>query len=166
MHRTVVILAAFLLFGSWQAAAQNDDPFQEAAPPAAPSPQPAPRPATRRPAPVPEREPEPVITAPLPAKPNYDGDYVGKVTILPSAPSWCGDPHQKTLSIRDSQFHLLYNRARFEWINGSVDSDGTVSGFGTSASGGNKLTGKIQGDEFIGTMNSYVCAYSLQLKKR
>jgi hypothetical protein len=42
MQRAVVILAASLLLSSWQAAAQNSDPFREETPP--PMPLPAPKP--------------------------------------------------------------------------------------------------------------------------
>jgi colicin import membrane protein len=81
MHRLVAISIAVLLLAATQAAAQNSDPFHEAAPPAAVTPGqdpfqmapadpvPAPKPAPARPRPVREPEPEPVAPPPPPAPP-------------------------------------------------------------------------------------------------
>jgi hypothetical protein len=157
-------LAPGLLLAAQPAAAQNDDPFRSAPPPAAPAPVARPR---LMPQALPEPEPAPVVVAPQsPTKPNYDGEYEGTETLLPNMPSWCGGPFHRTLTIRSGQFSFTYNRTNFEKVTGVVDSQGAVSGFGTSASGGNKMTGKIQGDEFTGTIGSYICTYSLQMKKK
>jgi hypothetical protein len=140
--------------------AQNADPFREVIPPA-PAPKPVPK---QRFAPAPEPEPTPPPIQPTPL--SYDGNYKGMETLLPNMPSWCGGPFERTLSIRNSEFSFIYNRTRYEWVKGSVSADGTVSGFGTSSSGGNKITGKIRGNELVGTIGSYICSYALDLKKQ
>jgi hypothetical protein len=88
MQRAVVILAVFLLLGSWPAAAQDSDPFREDAPSVRPTPGPdpfrvapeqqavTPPPAIRPRSP---HEPDPVVALPPPPPPRPaapDGDWL------------------------------------------------------------------------------------------
>lgn len=96
----------------------------------------------------------------------FDGDYVGTI-VLTRTNGNCGGtgPFPKSVRITHNKWAFTYNRTNRELISGTVNPDGTVSGFGTSSSGGNSLKGRIQGSEFTGEVGSAYCTYSLQLKK-
>lgn len=164
MIRRLAITAGAITVGLCLAppvSAQSPDVFREAAP--------APAPVERpRAAPQPEREPElPPAVAAAPA-PTYDGTYRGWLTVMnkeQSTNSNCGNRYHKAISIQSWSFSLVYNEAHNEILKGTVSADGTVSAFGASASGGNKLTGKIQGNVLTGEVTSSYCTYSVQLTK-
>jgi hypothetical protein len=102
------------------------------------------------------------------ASASFDGDYVGTITLLPSSQNNnCGGagPFQRTVRISNNRWVFSFNPTRNESISGTVNLDGSTSGFGASNSGGNALKGRIQGTEFTGEVGSGYCAYSLQLKK-
>ena len=99
---------------------------------------------------------------------TYDGRYVGQVTnveAISGNPACGAGGFLKTLIIQNGTFSLVYNAAHNETIQGTVGPDGTISGFGTSNVGGNRLTGKIQGATIIGQVFSATCRYSYQLTK-
>jgi hypothetical protein len=102
---------------------------------------------------------------------QYDGKYSGKVTNVEdnNGRARCGAGGFLTnsgLTIQNGSFTLVYNAALNETIHGTVSLDGTILGSGTSSSGGERITGKIQGNTITGDVAGGSCRYSFQLTKR
>jgi hypothetical protein len=110
-----------------------------------------------------------VAAAQTPAT-NFDGTYVGGVTNvqdLMGSRSACGEGgFLRSITIRAGSFSLVFNAAHFETIQGTVGSDGTVSGYTNSSGGGVRLSGRILGASITGDISSAGCKYSFQLQKR
>ncbi|HML09920.1 MAG TPA: hypothetical protein VK432_03605 [Stellaceae bacterium] len=170
--------AFFLSLGlltAFPAAAQEADPFREAAPPppmalpeqqaVAPAPPPKPRPA-----PAPEPQAEPVVAAPPPrappSAPKYDGVYTGEATRSVSASGRCVEPSfTKTMTVKDNQFSYAFGGAESLVVTGQIGDDGSLTGFTKSLRGGVRVTGKIEGGRFSGQAISPGCILDLNFQK-
>jgi hypothetical protein len=167
-----------LLLAAWPAAAQDADPFREAAPPsppaaghdpfrAAPEQQavaPAPKP---RPAPAPE--PQPVVVAPppppqktVPSIASYDGDYVGALKLV-------DNPNMYRLcEILDTRREIKISNGAFLFIfpgnnrTGNIQNDGSIDAVFL----GSHLTAKVKDTIIIGRIQNATCGYSLELRKQ
>ena len=103
---------------------------------------------------------------------QYDGTYVGTRTVIynPSTNTKdcgaTGEAQARTMKIVNGVLSFVYNPTGNEVITGTVRADGSVAASGTSFSGGNSLTAKVQGSDLVGQYGSGYCNYSFQLKKR
>jgi len=107
---------------------------------------------------------------------SYDGSYVGTMTIAEDHAagqrgishgklSGCTTgPFRKALTVNRGQFLFTYNSQDVK-IAGGIGGDGSLSGATASTTGYVVLTGKIVGDDLVGTVGGPYCKYTLQLRR-
>ena len=108
---------------------------------------------------------------------SYDGNYAGAMTIAEDhaagqravfhgKSSGCAaGPFRRALTVNRGQFLFAYSSPRDVKIAGSIGGDGSLSGATASTTGYVVLTGKIVGDDLVGTVGGPYCKYSLQLRR-
>jgi hypothetical protein len=100
----------------------------------------------------------------------FDGDYVGeeRLTDDRSGRGACGDPgpFQKVVRVTMGRWGYTYNYDRREKVEGTVDTNGSLSGFGRSYEGGVRFSGTIRGNDLTGEVSNGNCTYSLRMQKK
>jgi hypothetical protein len=114
--------------------------------------------------------------------PKFEGVYKGSIALTTAAGGVGGltscNPSTKKfeqiMTVSGDRLYLLSKAVQVNIVfTGTVSPDGTVSGSGLTppsaiAPGVNimqMLTGKIENDQFIGSIFDRFCSYSVQLKK-
>jgi hypothetical protein len=99
---------------------------------------------------------------------TFDGKYSGWATLSrnPTGEPDCrAGPFPKTLTISNGVVSYPFNAPRAEYVTGSVNSDGNISGFTATFYGGNKLTANIKGNVLTGEVGNTVFGYSIILNR-
>ena len=114
---------------------------------------------------------------------KFEGVYKGQIVLRTAAGSALGggvscNPSTKqfeqTMTVSGDRLYLVRKAVQVNIVfSGTVSSDGTVSGSGIMArndpAGGvnlvQMLNGKIENDQFTGTIFDRYCSYTVELKK-
>jgi len=101
---------------------------------------------------------------PQSASAPFDGDYIGTMSFVRGETKCTTSPFEKAIRVENGKWVLAYNDSGT--VIGTINSDGSTTGSGTSPSNGFTLTGRISGSNFTAQVSSSYCTYSLQLKKQ
>jgi hypothetical protein len=101
---------------------------------------------------------------------QFDGVYAGTQTLSDNSSvnnySKClKGPFKRKLVVEHGTVRYVFNPTYQGTVTGTVDADGKVSGTAKEPAGGVNLSGKIDGDAFIGEIRSLYCTYSLNLRR-
>jgi len=116
------------------------------------------------------------VTLSLGQTPEFEGTYKGKIVVAGGA--GCNlalnvDKFEQIMTISGDRVYLERKATQSNILfAGTVNSDGTVSASAISQDTSDilrneitVLTGKIQRNDFTGSMNSRRCTWSVQMKK-
>ena len=116
--------------------------------------------------------------------PKFEGVYKGKIALRTAAGALgagvsCNpstNQFEQTMTVSGDRLYLVRKAVQLNIVfSGTVSSEGTVSGSGVmprneSTTSGTvnivqMLTGKIENDQFTGTIFDRFCSYTVELKK-
>ena len=101
---------------------------------------------------------------------NFDGVYAGTQTLTENGSvanySKClRGPFKRKLVIKGNIVSYVYNPTYQGTVTGTISVDGNVLASEDTPSGGVRLSGRIEGDNFKGQVWSLYCTYTLDLKR-
>ena len=112
-----------------------------------------------------------IASGPAKAQPaNYDGTYAGTQALAGIGTanySQClPGPFKRRLVIKGGTVSYAYNPTYQGELTGTISAGGDVSATGSTPTDAVKLTGKIDGDAFVGEISGAFCTYAVELKRR